>query len=146
MDTHSTGPLLYMVLRRPFECEHCHSLIRDWEQEEDGKVHCPECDNIVEEFTPVRCGACGEEDLLSLVVASNNNFHASYDEIVPYEDRLNMVQSFCEKSIMNDISSGRIKKLSPQEARRAKEMIVWTHFDDYEPGKPVPEKIKEMFK
>lgn len=145
MDTYDSGTLLYMVLKSPIECEHCGFTLLDWDKNENDEVICPECSRTILEFRKKKC-SCGEEDLVSLIVASNNNFHVSYDGVTPYEHLINLVKPYCIKSILKEISQGKIRKLSHEEEIYRKRLLIWTGSDDYEPGKPIPQWIKEAIK
>ena len=145
MSNSSLGETLYMIVHSPIVCEHCGCDIKDWEPNEENKVYCPECKNIIEKFNHLIC-RCGEDDLVSLVIASNNNFCCTSDgETISYNHMVNKVSSFCKKSIIEDMNKGRIRYLSKEEAVYRKRLLVWTDQPEYEPSKPIPQWIIDQF-
>lgn len=145
MGNHDFGTSLWMMINPPINCEHCGALLKDWELDEDGDLICPECSSQIKEFNRAKC-SCGEHDLISLIVASNNNFHASNDEVVPYCDKVNFVNSVCQKSLEEGIKQGKIRKLSDDEAINRRRSILWTSSDDYVPGAPFPQWVIDRIK
>ena len=138
------GSALYMVVNPPIVCEHCGRRIEDWCEDENGKVFCPYCSLEVIEFKPFPC-PCGENDMVTLVVAANNNFHESNDGVVGYNHMVNVHYTFCRKSIENDIAEGRIHKCTPQEACQCKRLILWTSQEDFDETKEIPQWIQDTF-
>ena len=145
MTNQSYGDTLYMVVRPPIVCEHCGFHIKDWEPNEENEVYCPECKEQIEKFDHLICN-CGEDDFISVVVASNNNFCGTSDgDTMPYNHMVNKVSSFCKKSLIEDIRKGRIRYLSPEEAVYRKRLLVWTNQAEYDPGKAMPQWIIDQF-
>lgn len=141
----SMGETLYMVINPPIECEHCGKKIYDWELSENGEYFCPECREKIVEFKPVKCHRCGENDLVSVIVAANNNFGCSFDgEVTPYNHMVNKISSFCKKEFIKDIEKGKIRYLSKEETIYRKRLLVWTGSNQYEPGKKMPEWVYEL--
>lgn len=145
MDNPDFGTTLWMVINPPIRCEHCCYLIKDWELDDEGILICPNCYNQIKKFVKPTC-SCGHEDLVALIVASNNNFHSSYDEVVPYCHKLNFVSSVCGKKLENEIKQGKIRKLSDEEALNRRRSILWTSSDNYVPGAPIPQWVKDQIK
>lgn len=143
---HNTyGDTVYMVVNSPIVCEHCNKTILDWELNEENKFFCPKCMEEINHFALKKC-ECGEYDIVSLIIACNNNFgYTSDGEMIPYNSMVNRIFSFCKKSIEKDIKSGALKLLSAQEAIQRKRLLVWTSQENYEPGTPMPQWIIDRF-
>lgn len=139
------GETLYMVVNPPIVCEHCDFVIIDWELNEQGTFFCPACTEEVKKFQHRLCD-CGEDDMVSLVVAANNNFCCNTDgETIPYNHMVNRIFPFCRKSIIEDINKGTVRLLSKKQANQKKRLLVWTSQSSYEPGKPIPQWIIDQF-
>ena len=139
------GFTVYMVIEPPVECEHCGKVLYGWSIDETGELHCPACDGQIIKFQPAVCPYCGEHDLVTLVVASNNNFHVGEDGIIPYNHMVNTTNTFCGKSVARDIQEQRLHLCTPVEACMCKRNILWTSQDDYDENKEMPQWIKDRF-
>ena len=65
--------------------------------------------------------------------------------MIPYNHRVNVAYTVCEKEVMDDIAHGRIRLCDPVEACQRKRMLLWTSQESYAPDRPMPEWIKERF-
>ena len=145
MKNEHTGDTLYMVTHSPVVCEVCSTVVYDWELNEEGILECPHCGNQIKEFRPQLC-RYGKNDLVSVVVAANNNFGCTYDgEMLPYNHMVNRVITTCRKLLEKEVKSGAIRLLSPEESVYRKRMLVWTAQNTYEPGTEMPQWIKDQF-
>lgn len=139
------GETLYMVVNPPIVCEHCCKTIVDWELSEENTFFCPNCKEMIKEFSRKQC-SCGDKDIVSLIVATNNNFCYTPDEgVIPYNSMVNRIFAICQKSIIEDVENGKIRLLSKEETIYRKRLLTWTAQDEYEPGKPMPQWIIELF-
>ena len=145
MDHKEMGTTLLMVVNYPIICEYCKTFIKDWELDEEGILICPVCSNQIQEFKRPTC-TCGGADMIATVVATNNNFHASNDGVVPYQHKLNWVTCCCEKQTEKEIQEGKLRLLSHDESVWRRRQLLWTSLDEYDPTVPMPEWIKEQIK
>lgn len=133
-----------MVVNSEIDCEHCGRTIVDWSLGEDGRLLCPFCGEEIREFRRHPCG-CGEDDLVTLSVAANNNFGSDLNGgVTPYNEKLNRIVTDCAKALEKQVREGRIHKCSRSEAVDIKRRIVWTSSDEYEPGTDYPQWVKDM--
>ncbi len=145
MNNDQTGDTLYMVVNSPVLCETCGKAVYDWETDDAGALECPHCGHEIREFSPFRC-QCGENDRVSLVVAANNNFGCCHDgEMIPYNHMVNRVVTVCGKVLEGEIRAGKIRLLPVEETAYRKRLLLWTSQNTYEPGKAMPQWIRERF-
>ena len=141
------GRVIYMVINPPIICEHCSSVVFEWKSSVDNII-CPDCGNVIEQRNYYPCPKCGELDYMTLRVVNNNNWH--YDsvtgEVTEYNDKAGFTINTCCKELEKAIKKQEIKLFSEKESADIKRKILWTSSDDYEPGKPMPEWIKDKFK
>ena len=141
------GRVVYYVVRPPVRCEYCGFIIKDWDYEMGTKqLYCPECGRQVLAFERPRCKRCGGNDMITLVVAANNAFCLEEgDGVIPYNHKVNVTYTVCEKETLEAIARGEMKKCDPVEACQRKRDIVWTSLESYRPEDPMPEWIKSRF-
>ena len=141
------GKVIYMVINPPIVCEHCCSVIYEWKSSDEGVI-CPECENIIKHRDYYPCPKCGNIDYMSLRVVNNNNWQ--YDsvtgEVIEYNDKAGFVINICKKELEKEILTHKIILLSEKDSVNVKRKILWTSSNDYKPGQPIPDWIKEKFK
>ena len=141
------GRVIYIVARPPIICPECNEIIHDWFYDENNYLICPYCETLIEKEIYAPCPYCNDNDLIRLRVVQNNNWGIDNDgKVYELNDKVYFGLTICKKSLEKDIISGKIKLLSAKETVDCKRMIDWTNSDDYEPGKEIPQSIKDKWK
>ena len=65
--------------------------------------------------------------------------------VTEYNDKAGFTINTCRKELEKAINKHEIRLFSEKESAAVKRKILWTSLDEYEPGKPMPEWIKEKF-
>ena len=140
------GRVIYMVINPPIVCEHCNSVVFEWKSSAEQTI-CPDCGNVIEQRNYYPCPKCGELDYMTLRVVNNTNWHydSTTGEVTEYNDKAGFTINTCRKELEKAINKHEIRLFSEKESAAVKRKILWTSLDEYEPGKPMPEWIKEKF-
>lgn len=68
--------------------------------------------------------SCGDNDCLEIQVVCNNNFCATLDEVIPYNDKKFYSFKVCLKSLKDDIAKNKIKLLSEDQAKIKRKQLL----------------------
>ena len=138
------GRAMLAVCSPPLLCPTCGKTVEADETGDDNR--CPHCGNPMDGAARRPC-RCGDNDLVSIVVCANDNFGQlrGTNEVIPYNSKVNLVYHICAKDVDDAIRTGAVRLCSRQEAAYRLRMLYWTMDREYEPGREVPQRIKDQF-
>lgn len=141
------GLTLYLVVRPPIYCSVCGEINAQW-HEVDGILTCLVCEKTIINPQYVPCD-CGDIDLMGLRVVQNNDWGLDVvdDQMHDFNNHLGRHMTICKKRLEKDLkkNSHTIRLLSHEDSVNKKRLLTWTSQIEYDPSKPMPEWIKEMW-